>query len=56
MLSRIRSLELTVHNSRIGEPFQYRSFLLLTAEAPTRKICRPLATALVLVLIQNPLG
>ena len=55
MLSHIRSLEPTLHNTRIGGPFRCRNFLLLTVEASTSKTCRrPLETAP--VLIQNPLG
>lgn len=35
MLSHIRSLEPTLHNTRIGGPFRCRNFLLLTVEAST---------------------
>ena len=35
MLSHIRTLEPTLHDTRIGGPFHYRDFLLLTAEAFT---------------------
>ena len=54
MLSHIRSLEPTLHNSRIGELFRYRSSLLLTAETSTWKTYRPPVMAP--VLTQNPPG